>query len=375
MPALDVFLQQKLQLLEARHARRSPPVAEPQEGAAILKEGKKLISFASNDYLGLSRHPQVMKAAADAALHYGAGAGASRLVSGNHPLYSQLEQRLAAHKQTEAACVFGSGYLANIGVIPALVGSGDLILMDKLAHACMLDGARLSGASLMRFAHNNLDHLHMLLEANRTQHHHCLIATESIFSMDGDRAPLHEIVALAARYDAWLLIDSAHDLYQPAVIRHPSSVIQLGTVSKALGAYGGYVAGSRVLIDYLKTTARSLIFSTALPPAVIAGALAALDVLAAEPERADTPLAHARRFAASLGLDEPAGGIVPLVLGENERALAAATYLEQCGFWVPAIRPPTVPAGTARLRFAFSAQHQAQQVDTLLDALHTGGWV
>ncbi|MDX2112618.1 MAG: 8-amino-7-oxononanoate synthase [Alphaproteobacteria bacterium] len=364
-----------MQLQQARHARRSPPAAEPQEGAAIFKDGQTLISFASNDYLGLARCPEVMKAAAQAAQRYGAGAGASRLISGNHPLYDPLEQRLAAHRQTEAACVFGSGYLANLGVIPALMGSGDLILMDKLAHACMLDGARLSGANLMRFAHNNLDHLHMLLEANRAEHHHCLIATESIFSMDGDAAPLTEIAALAERYDAWVLIDSAHDLYQPSVIRYPSSVIQLGTLSKALGAYGGYVAGSKLLIDYLKTTARSLIFSTALPPATIAGALAALDILEKEPARTEAPLAHARRFAESLKLNKPAGGIVPLVLGDNERALAAANYLEQHGFWVPAIRPPTVPAGSSRLRFAFSALHQPAQVDALLDALHTGGWV
>lgn len=375
MPALDTFLQQKLQLLESRYARRAPSTIMPLEGAKIAKDGRELISFASNDYLALARHPEVIKAAADAALKYGAGAGASRLVSGNHPLYDVLESRLAAIKNTEAACVFGSGYLANIGVIPALAGSGDLILMDKFAHACMLDGARLSGANLMRFAHNNLDHLHMLLEANRAEHHNCLIATESIFSMDGDAAPLTEIIALAQRYDAWVLIDGAHDLYRASTVHYPSSVIQLGTLSKALGSYGGYIAGSRNLIDYLKTSARSLIFSTALPASSIAATIAALDVLSREPWRSDKPLEYAKLLATKLGLEAPQGAIVPLLLGENERALSAAGYLEQHGFWVPAIRPPTVPPATARLRIALTASHQEQDIAMLAAALHTWGWV
>ncbi len=197
MPALDDSLQQKLQVLQAKQQKRTLKPTGRMAGVKVRRDGKELISFSCNDYLGLSHHPEVVAAAKAALDKYGAGAGASRLVTGNYPLYDELETALAAYKHTAAACVFGSGYLANIGAIPALVGKGDLIVADKLVHACMLDGARLSGATLMRFAHNNLEHCRMLLEAARGEHHHCLILTETVFSMDGDRAPLEEIKALA----------------------------------------------------------------------------------------------------------------------------------------------------------------------------------
>ena len=212
MPALDDSLRQKISLLESKHQRRVLEPTESLGGAAVRRKGRELISFSGNDYLGLSQHPAVIAAGQKALGEYGAGAGASRLVTGNHPYYEELESALSSYKKTESACIFGSGYLANIGTITALVGKGDLIVADKLVHACMIDAARLSGATLIRFAHNNTAHCRMLLEANRHEHHNCLLLTETVFSMDGDRAPLAELSALAKEFDGWLMADDAHGL-------------------------------------------------------------------------------------------------------------------------------------------------------------------
>lgn len=365
MPALDSVLQQKLQLLEAKHAKRAlQPVT--REGGVLVQSGEKpLVSFSCNDYLGLSHHPKVIKAAANALKTYGAGAGASRLVTGNHPLYAQLETRLAEMKGTQAACVFGSGYLANLGTIPALVGAGDLIIMDKFSHACMLDAARLSGATVMRFAHNNLEHCRMLLEANRADHQNCLILTETVFSMDGDRAPIPALAKLAEEFDGWLMTDSAHDLFSPTTLHPSPSTISMGTLSKAIGSYGGYVCGSYTLVEYLKTSARSLIYSTALPPTSVAASIAALEIITSSPELCEAPLENARYFTTRLGMETAQSAIVPVILGDNEKALAASAILKEKGFLVTAIRPPTVPQHTARLRFAFSAAHTKAQIDAV----------
>ncbi len=378
MPALDDILQQKLEVLSLKHLKRdiktTTRAADPAGGVYVERGGKQLISFSCNDYLGLSHHPEVVAAGIEALAEYGAGAGASRLVTGNMDLYDDLEARLAAYKATQAACVFGSGYLANIGTIPALVGKGDLILADKLVHACMIDAARLSGATVMRFAHNNLDHCRMLLEANRAEHHHCLVMTETVFSMDGDRAPIEALATLAHSHDAWLMTDDAHGLGVTA--RHHSSAdIQMGTLSKAVGVYGGYVCGSAILIDYLKTAARSLIFSTALPPCVLASATAAMMIIADEPELVAKPLENARYFTSLLGLEVAQSAIVPLVLKENDAVLKASALLEDRGFLVAAIRPPTVPENTARLRFAFCALHEKDQIEQCAAIIREQGWV
>jgi 8-amino-7-oxononanoate synthase len=373
MPALDDILQQKLLVLESKHQRRTLKETQREDGVHVLRNGKELISFSCNDYLGLSKHPEVIAAGIEALAEFGAGAGASRLVTGNNSLYEDLETRLAAYKGTQAACVFGSGYLANLGTIPALVGKGDLILADKLVHACMIDAAKLSGANVMRFAHNNLDHCRMLLESNRADHHQCLILTETVFSMDGDRAPVEALRALARHHDAWVMTDDAHGL--GVIPRHMSSAdIQMGTLSKGAGVYGGYVCGSQVLIDYLKTAARSLVFSTGLPPAALACAHAAVSIIADETELVAQPLANARQFTSMLGLEVAQSAIVPLMFKENEKAMEASALLEDRGFLVAAIRPPTVPENTARLRFAFSALHEPEHIEEVVAIIKEQGW-
>lgn len=370
MPALDEILQQKLQVLEAKSQKRILRDTVP-EGVQVMRGGKRLISFSGNDYLGLSQHPEVVAAARAALEKYGAGAGASRLVTGNNPLYGALEKTLAEVKNTESACVFGSGYLANIGVIPALVGAGDLILADKLVHACMIDGARLSGATVLRFAHNNLEHCRMLLSANRSEHHHCLILTETVFSMDGDRAPLTELAAFAKEFDAWLMTDDAHGFSSSK----GEGIIKMGTLSKAVGSYGGYVCGSKILIEYLHTAARSFIYSTGLPPAAVAASIAALGVMKKQPALLEKPLANAKYFAQLLGIADAQSAIVPVIVKETEKALAASALLEEKGFLVAAIRPPTVPENAARLRFTFSALHEQKDIEAVAAIIKEQGWI
>lgn len=373
MPALDDSLKQKLALLQSRHQRRHVRETAPLQGAQVRRGGKTLISFSGNDYFGLSRHPAVIEAATAALAQFGAGAGASRLITGSHPLYAGLERELATFKETEAACVFGSGYLANLGTISALVGKSDLILADRLAHACMLDAARLSGATMYRFAHNSIEHCRALLQENRADFHHCLILTETVFSMDGDRAPVGKLAALAKEFDAWLMTDDAHGLGLP-LNESAKADIQLGTLSKGVGGYGGYVCGSQALVEYLHNAARSFVFSTGLPPATIAAAAAALRVMREEPSRCARPLELAALFCKKSGLPAPSSAIVPLVIGESEKALEASAKLEAEGFLVSAIRPPTVPEGTARLRIAFSSDHHEPDVERLASVVFREGW-
>lgn len=372
MPALDDTLRQKIAVLESKHQKRILRDVQLLSLTRIRRGGRELVSFSGNDYLGLSRHPQVVEAAQKATAQEGAGAGASRLVTGNHAHYAKLEQALASYKGTQAACVFGSGYLANLGTITALMGKGDLIILDKLSHACILDAARLSGASVMRFAHNNPAHLRMILEGARAEHHNCLIVTETVFSMDGDLAPMAQLRALADEFDIWLMTDDAHGLgvLPPQAVK---ADIQMGTLSKGAGAYGGYVCGSQVLVDYLANAARSLIFSTGLPPSVVAAGVAAIDIIASQPELVAKPLAKARHFTQLMGLPEAQSAIVPLVLHENEKVLELSAYLEEQGFLVAAIRPPTVPENTARLRFAFCAEHNDSDIEKLAALLKEKG--
>ncbi|MBV9237482.1 MAG: 8-amino-7-oxononanoate synthase [Xanthobacteraceae bacterium] len=367
MHSLDEFARTKLAAFAAQSLRRELITTERISATEVMRHGRRLVSFSCNDYLGLAHDPRIKAAAAEAVARYGAGAGASRLVSGNHPLLEQVEARLARRKGKQAALVFGSGYLANIGLPGAFAGTGDLILIDELAHASMHAGARLSGARVLRFRHNDLHHLADLLAHERPAVQRVLILTERIFSMDGDQAPLSHMVQLADRNNAWVLADDAHGL---GVAEHDGDVpLDMGTLSKALGSYGGYVCASEPVIALLHSRARSFVYSTGLPPASAAAALAALDVMDAEPERCARPRLLARRFAQALHLPAPASAIVPLIVGEAERVLSLSTALERAGFLVVAIRPPTVPAGRARLRFTFSAAHTDRQVDTLIDAV------
>ena len=379
MRSLDQFARAKLTELEARHLRRRLAETAREDGIWVTRGGKRLLSFSCNDYLNLTQHPKVKAAAIAAIEKYGVGAGASRLVTGNHPLYAELESMLARWKKTEAACVFGSGYLANTGIIPALVSKEDLILVDELSHACIWAGARLSGATVAIYDHNDIAHAEELLTVHRPKHRRAMIATDGVFSMDGDLAPLAELAALAERFDAWLMSDDAHGL---GVVgggrgsafsgKHKIDVpLQMGTLSKALGSYGGYLCASAPVIDLVETRARTLIYSTGLPPASVAAAIAALDLIERDPELVAAPLAKARVFTRQTQLPEAQSPIVPVVIGEEKSALDAQAMLEDEGFLAVAIRPPTVPAGTARLRFAFTAAHPEKDIERLADVVRT----
>jgi 8-amino-7-oxononanoate synthase len=367
------FASAKLAQLERASLRRDFVETQrdftPDDGPIVLRKGRRLISFSCNDYLNLSHHPAVKAAAVKAIEAYGAGSGASRLVTGDHPLFTDLEAALARFKGSDAALVFGSGYLANLGIIPALAGEGDLILIDELAHACIYSGTRLSAAQTRIFRHNDVVHAREILQKERADFRNALLVTETVFSMDGDRAPIAALAALCNDYEAWLMTDDAHGLGVVAQSAEDRANVplQMGTLSKTLGSYGGYLCASKPVIDLLKTRARTLLFETGLPPASVAAACAALSIIEADPQLAARPVAKARAFTAALGLPEAQSPIVPLILGGAEAALAASKLLEDEGFLVVAIRPPTVPEGTARLRFAFSAGHTDADIARLAE--------
>lgn len=393
MNTLDRELSARLaELCQAGLQRRLRRMDSPQ-GPQVVVEGRKLLNFASNDYLGLANHPAVKEAAAKAVAEFGAGSGAARLVCGSLALHHQLEDELAAFKGTEAALTFSSGYATALGTIPALVSRGDVVILDRLAHACLIDAARLSGATLRVFAHNDLEDLEAKLRwatgGAAGQQPRVLVVTESLFSMDGDAAPLRELVELKDRYGAWLLLDEAHatGLFgrQGRGLAETCGVadrieVQMGTLSKALGAAGGYIAGSRVLIDYLIHRARSFMFSTAPVPAAAAAARAALHLVQSEEgqqrrARLWAGVDRVRQTLAKLGwpLAEPASPILPLRVGAEAQAVALAEQLLEQGIFVPAIRYPTVPRGQARLRLSVSAAHAPAHLDQLEAALRALG--
>jgi 8-amino-7-oxononanoate synthase len=377
LSSLDAFASEKLASLRQRSLLRTLVETTRTDDIWAVRGGRRLLSFSCNDYLNLSHHPAIKAAAKAAVERYGVGSGASRLVTGNHPLFTELEGKLAKLKGAEAACVFGSGYLANAGIIPTLTGTGDLVLVDELAHSCMMAGGKLSGGRMLTFRHNDLAHLEELLVEHRSHHRHALIATDGVFSMDGDLAPLHGLAALAKAHDAWLLADDAHGIGVVGGGRGSSFAdgakadvpLQMGTLSKAIGGYGGYLCASQPVIDLIKSRARTFVYSTGLPPASAGAAIAALDLIAAEPDYAALPVAKARLFTRQLNLPEAVSPIVPIVIGDAVAALKTSQALEEQGFLVVAIRPPTVPAGTARLRVAFTALHPDTEIERLADAI------
>jgi 8-amino-7-oxononanoate synthase len=379
MSSLDDFAQAKLARLDGVNLRRSLITTARQDGVVVERGGRRLVSFSCNDYLGLSCHPALADAARRATEKFGLGAGASRLVTGNHPLYDELEARLASLKKTAAACVFGSGYLANTGIVPALVGDQDLVVIDALAHACLWAGARLSGATVLPYRHNDMTHLRTLFDQHRSRHRRALVLTDGVFSMDGDLAPLAALGNLAGDFDAWLMADDAHGIGvlgdgRGAAFATPTLAdvpLQMGTLSKAVGAYGGYLCASAPVIDLIKNRARTFVYSTALPPAIVAAAIAALDIIAADRELTALPLRKAQAFTRRAGLAEAASPIVPVIVGTAARALAAAAMLEAEGFLAVPIRPPTVPEGTARLRLAFTARHDDADIARLADLVRS----
>ena len=376
-PSLEEFARQKLRSLERRNLRRELATTDRRGGVIVERDGRRLVSFSCNDYLGLATDPATIAAAVAATEKFGAGAGAARLITGSHSLYVDLERRLADLKGTEDAVVFGSGYLANVGLVPVFAGEPDLILTDALVHSSLLTGASLAGATVVNFPHNDTAALAKILATRRSAHRHCLILTEGVFSMDGDLAPLPELAALALEHDAWLMTDDAHGLGVVGGGRgsghaHGTPVaaaLQMGTLSKAVGAYGGYLCASREVCELVRNRARSFVYSTGLPPGTVAAATKALEIIATDPERVRLPLARAREFTSQLRLPQAQSAIVPLIVGTNEAALAASAALLEAGLLVSAIRPPTVPAGTARLRFTFSAAHSADDLEAVIAAV------
>lgn len=366
--------------LEAAGLLRSLRPLDSPAGPRVMREGRGFWNFASNDYLGLAAHPAIAAALVEGVGLYGAGSAASRLVCGTLPPHRALEESLAAAKGTEAALVFSSGFATPLGVIPAVVGKRDFIVLDKLSHACLVDAARLSGATIRVFPHNDVVKLERLLASIRTKDAtaRVLVATESVFSMDGDLCPLRDIVETAERHGVLLLLDEAHGfgilgatgmgLAEQEGLQGRIA-FQMGTLSKAAGLSGGYVAASREWIDLLINRARSFIYSTAPPPAMAHAARLSLELIRSAEGAAlrETLRANTARLA-----DSPTP-ILPRLLGSNESALAASAALAEAGFLVPAIRYPTVPRGAARLRISVSAAHPPEAVAALAGALKEAG--
>ena len=359
---------------------------ESAQDAAIILEGQEVLLFSSNNYLGLANHPALKRAAQEAIERYGCGSGASRLISGSMAVHHELEHRLAALKKTEAALVFPTGYHANIGVLSALMGPDDTILSDSLNHASIIDGCRLSRADTRVYRHADTEHLGELLKACPATGQR-LIVTDSVFSMDGDLAPLTEIIALARQYDAWVMVDEAHatgvfgshggGLVEELGLTEEVD-IQMGTLGKALGCVGAFVAGSHELIDWLVNRARSFIYTTAIPPAVAASVLAALDIVEQEPERRQRLWANTRVLAdglRSLGytLGTTRSQILPVIIGEACETMSVAAAILQRGVFAHGIRPPTVPEGTSRIRVTPMATHTQDHLSRTLDAFAAAG--
>ena len=374
-------VEERLDELRDRGLYRRMRVVSGPQGPRVLLDGRPVLLLCSNNYLGLADHPRVREAAAEAAMRYGAGAGASRLVSGNMTIHRRLEEQLADFKGSESCLLFGSGYLANVGVVSALAGEGDVVFSDALNHASIIDGCRLARAETFVYDHLDADHLEWGLQ--QAGGRGALIVTDGVFSMDGDVAPLEKIVELAQRYDARVLVDEAHGTgavgpagrgaVAAAGLEDDVDVI-VGTLGKSLGSYGAYVCCERTLAKYLINTARTLIFSTALPPPAVAAAMAALGLLREQPRRVEKLQRNGHVLREALrahGL--PSGDsdtqIVPLIVGDAAATVTASERALERGVFAQAIRPPTVPAGTSRLRLAVMASHTRSELREAAGAL------
>ncbi|HAM73852.1 MAG TPA: 8-amino-7-oxononanoate synthase [Verrucomicrobiales bacterium] len=406
MSRLDDELQARLESLGQAGLRRALRRIDSPQGIRIECDGESRVNFSSNDYLGLAMHPAVCESAARALRDFGAGSGASRLICGSLGIHHQLEERIARFKQTGSALTFSSGYATALGTIGALVGKGDVVIVDKLVHACVIDAVRLSGATIRIFKHNDLSELEDHLRWGRREcdkapegsgappgapasSRQMLVIVESVYSMDGDLAPLRDIVELKERHGAWLMVDEAHGTglfgagrrgVVEAMELSGRVEIQMGTLGKALGASGGYIAGSRLLIDWLVNRARSFIFSTAPPPAAAGAALGGLEVVeSAEGEELRRGLwSRVDRvkevvLEAGWALPPVQSPILPLLVGEESRAMEVARGLAADGFLIPAIRYPTVARGRARLRLTVSASHRLEEIQGLGAALRRFG--
>ena len=382
MPDLIDDISAELLQLQAQKLQRKRRVVDGPQGPLLTIADQTILAFSNNDYLGLANHPALIAAAHAALDRFGVGAASSALISGHSSICEELEIALAAFVGMPRALHFSNGYMANMGIIPALVGPGDLVLSDRLNHACLIDGARLSGAEFRIYPHSDVVRVEQQLA--KSTHRRKLIATDGVFSMDGDIAPLPELLALCEKYDAWLLVDDAHGFGVLGAQGRGSlshfnlasrRVLYMGTLGKAAGVAGAFVAGDATLIEWLLQRARTYVFTTASPPLLAGALLASLDLLQTEDWRQD----HLRSLAAQLqqGLADLRWRLLPsetaiqaLIVEDNQRALDLMADLLEQGIWVPAIRPPTVPKGTARLRISLSAAHTSAQIDRLIAALH-----
>ncbi len=380
-------MEDELVQLRDRDLLRTLTTIEALEGVTATIQGRRVVLWCTNDYLGLSRHPRLIHAAAQALQQWGVGARASRLLAGSTALHRQLEERLASFFHAEAAASFSSGYLANLGVLGALLSAGDVVFIDRLAHASLIDACRLSSARWRIFRHNDVDHIATLLTRDTTArptggYRRRVVVTEGVFSMEGDRAPLKELVDLTQREGAVLYVDDAHGAFAtgatgrgtPEVegISH-GEMIYMATLGKALGCQGGFVVGSSSLIRVIQNRARSFVYETAQAPPLVAAAMEGLRLIDQDTSARESLARHITRLHDRLGNllnDKPLSHIVPVIIGESRAARQLAQNLFEQGILSPAIRPPTVPEGTARLRLSVTATHTAEQIDQLADALH-----
>jgi glycine C-acetyltransferase/8-amino-7-oxononanoate synthase len=380
------MFQRKLQLMADQSLVRRLKALRSATGPVVQFAGRPVILLCSNDYLGLSTHPAVKRAATLAIEQYGCGAGASRLICGTLPPHEELEASLADFKGTESALLFGSGYLANLGIIPSLISRRGLILADRLCHASLIDGCRLSGADFRVFRHRDSTHVESLLK-QRSSNRPTLIVTDGLFSMDGDLAPLPELASLAQRYDATLYVDDAHGTgimgstgrgtLEHLGVEHEIR-FQIGTLGKALGSSGAYIVGPRDMVEFLLNTARPFIFTTASPPSTAAAAVAALAVIQQDPERRARLWSNRERLFHGLQrigfrMTDTVSPILPILIGNAASALAFAEQLLAHGVYAPAIRPPTVPNDTSRIRVTVTSEHTADHIDEALRAFELAG--
>src|ERR1051325_11204582 len=390
MNAFEKCLDKRLAEIRENDLYRTLRQIVSAQSTQLGKDGRAVLNFSSNDYLGLANHPALQTAALDAVKQYGAGAGASRLICGSLAPHHELEEMLSQFKGTDAALTFSTGYAAAMGAICSLVGKDDIIIVDKLVHACVVDGAKLSGAKLRVFGHNDLDNLESILQwtqsKSRIAHHasRTFIVTESIFSMDGDRAPLKEIVELKQQYGAWLMVDEAHatGLYgeRRRGLAEELGVgdqieIHMGTLGKAIGAAGGYICGSRRLVDYLVNRARTFIFSTAPVPAAVAAATAGIGLVQTSEGESRRNLLWQRVSDVKSKLNTETSNccsaIIPLLIGNESKAVAVAAALLEKDIFIPAVRFPSVARGKARLRLTISAAHTPAQIEQLASSLNS----
>jgi len=389
---IDQFLKQELERLKTSGLYRDMKRITGHIDTTVSIDGKEVILLSSNNYLGLAFHPKLKEAAASALREYGTGACASRLISGNMEIHEELENKTAKFKGCQSAIVFPTGYMANIGVITSLAGNGDLILSDELNHASIIDGCKLSGAEVRVYPHKNIEKLKEILSqgnasSSKGSYKRMLIVTDGVFSMDGDITPLPEILDVAREEDALVILDDAHATgvlgeNGKGTAEHfgltDENLIHMGTFSKALGSMGGYIAGSKVIIEYLRNNARPFIYSTALPPSVCASSIAAIDILEKEPSirtRLWRNIARFRKGLTNLGYNtmESQTQIIPILIGDASLTMKFATAIFQKGVYAPGIRPPTVPEGKSRIRTSLMASHTDEQIDKVLAVFESEG--